>query len=567
MEDKEKGNIENIVLSAIKPNPNNSRSVYAGTDFEDFVESVRKVGVIQPILIKPLKKSGTYEIVFGERRWRACCKIAEDDGIGIDNATIPAIIKVMSDKEAFKIMTIENLQRENLTPLEEAKSFKSYRDKEGKEGLKELAESIGKSLFYIQRRIMVLSLPAKALKAWEKGKIGIGHLEQLCRVKDKSTVNDYLVRLLAEDGSRIETVKELKEYIDQEAIILKAAKFDTTECSGCQSNTEYQRQLFEEDCKGVQCTNASCFKKKQEAFLEVNWSKIGKQFGTNGFRFCSDIDKHQGFGWRGNYGERCKDCASFVTLLDIEGKAVYDFPSCIGDQSCYDEVIKESRRATKEASGSKGSSPRLNGLNSDGNYFRELFYQNRIPQSMSLLGVEDIRCLQISLMSSLKSNNDGLVLYAKQWLPEEYGGKENLVWYNILFSDVWKKIMSMTADELRQAQRDIAGCIVMQNGYSAQERHMIAKLLDIDLSQEWRITEEYLKKKTKNEILNLIKRFNIENNEKATAFLYESLGKKRGRFDTCGKSELISIFLESGIDLKGMVPEEILEGGEIKIHG
>jgi hypothetical protein len=121
----------------------------------------------------------------------------------------------------------------------------------------------------------------------------------------------------------------------------------------------------------------------------------------------------------------------------------------------------------------------------------------------------------------------------------------------------------MTADEVSQAHRDLAREIIMQAGIvTADERHWAAAFLDIDLAKEWRLTQEYLDKKTTKEILDMIVRFAIDKDEKAQKFLYETLGKKRGKFDSCKKGELVSLILESGIDLAGKVPAEILKVGK-----
>lgn len=559
---------QEISLADIQPSPMNPRKTFEGKKFDELVSSVRKVGVIEPILVRPLSE-GRYEIVAGERRYRASFLIASENG-GPEKHLIPAMVQELGDDEAFDLMTIENLQREDLNELEEANGFKVYLDKKGKEALPELAQRTGISPQYISRRIMVLSLPAKVLKSWEKGQIKYGHCEQLCRVNDKNAVEHYLKLLLQKEGPWAHqnqmTVRELKRLIDNKSIPLADAKFniDSNGCNICQSNTAVQRDLFGEDIKENQCTNKECFSKWQSNWLADNWMEYGKGTKTNGFRFYEDInyDQYGAFeSWSGKPGEKCRKCKHFVSLLEISGKVKYK-QTCIGDRSCYNQIIgkgKKKNNPTENESGNgmpESDAPRVSW---HGQHFREEFYKTRIPEVMDTLSLGDQRCLQLSLLSILKSNLDCRAAFARRWIPQ-YMDKEYIFSWNIQTEDIWQRIMTMTAEEIKIAHRDIAGAIIMQiNTFSTGDRHRVAQLLNIDLAKEWRITREYLDKKTTKEILDMIAKFGIDKDEKALTYLFENLNKKRGRFDTCKKAELVSIFLDSGIDLAGLVPDEIIK--------
>ena len=150
-----------IPLSKISSNPNNPRKNFSGPQFAELVESIRQKGVIEPIIVRPKSnKISDYEVVAGDRRLRAACLVSRNQNV---QSKIPAIIRELTDDEAFDFMIIENLQREDLTPFEEAQSFKQYYKKKGKGAIPELATRIGKSAGYIRRKIAVLSLPADIL--------------------------------------------------------------------------------------------------------------------------------------------------------------------------------------------------------------------------------------------------------------------------------------------------------------------------------------------------------------------------------------------------------------------
>ena len=205
---------QEISLSKIRVNPRNPRKSFAGPKFDQLIESIREKGVIEPIVVRPQGKE--FEVVAGERRFRASVDI-EKDGV------IPAIVKELSEDEAFEFMIIENLQREDLTEMEEAQSFKEFVDKKGEGSIVELADRTGIRPGYIRRRIAILALPAFVLKAWEKEELKYGHLEQLLRIKNKTEkeLKDIVNNIVR--AWNLETVKDLKDWIDRENPTIKNA--------------------------------------------------------------------------------------------------------------------------------------------------------------------------------------------------------------------------------------------------------------------------------------------------------------------------------------------------------
>ena len=427
-----------IELSKLKPNPWNPRSDedFRGSDFEELVSSVRAKGILSPILVRPIKNY--YEIIFGERRFRASCVVAKENG-GMATAKIPAMVREMSDDDAFDACLIENLQRKDLTELQEANTFKTWVDRRAKKDRKadviqDLAERTGKGARYIRRRIAILALPPEVLKAWDKGEITIGHCEQLLRLGDEKKVDEYFGRARSWDGY---SVARMRKEIDELSIELQHAAFDLEKagCNSCESNTEVQKQLFGDELAASKtaCLNPKCFKKNQNEGLLANWEKKFKKRygGTNGFRFYEGDGnpKHQAFG-KDHYGckqkepaEKCADCKDFVTVLEISGK-VHCKQACLNEK-CYTLLkAKKETRVEKERIGgastlpNEPAGPEAPRVSWHGQHFREEFFKEILPSWISNLDVDSDQCLRIVLTGILNSNINAWSTSARwPWRP------------------------------------------------------------------------------------------------------------------------------------------------------
>ena len=538
-----------VELTIIDHNPINPRKNFSGPKFDELVVSIREKGVIQPITLRP-KDKGRYEIVFGERRFRALSLVATA-ALDPEKFKIPAIIRELTDDEAFEMMTIENLQREDLTELEEAHSFQDYLARKGDDALPELAERTGINEKYIRRRVKILSLPKKVLGAWDKGTLKYGHLEQLCRLAEKKDVLEYYDEIISWGIGHM-SVKMLKDRIDGHSIELKKAKFDIakTGCNTCFQNSDVQKIMFGDiaDLGKTQCLNPKCFKQNQNNWLQANWEKAGyhKRYGTNGFRFQNDLkwDQYETFYGGRHVDNACKKCPDFITMLNIDG-SVYDDKACIGDKSCFNKLIRQ--KEDKEKAGQKEKSKAWHG-----EYFRERFYNEQIPLKLKETLPADGQVKKL-LLASLVYSNDAL----REWLFKNYSDKKPDL-YRISVEKIWEIIEPMADDKVEEVLKQASICVVIQPGFGARARHSIGTYIGLDLAREWRITEEYLDKKTIKEILAIGEGFDIFQDKKAKDFLYEVLNKKRGKFKNCKKSELIRMLIESGVDLAGKVPDEIL---------
>lgn len=190
----------NLPIGQIDNNPNQPRKRFDETALNELANSIRNIGLIQPIVV--VKRNGRYMIVSGERRWRAS-KLA-----GL--TTIPSIIKEYTDKEVAQIALIENLQREDLNPIESARAIKELIDKFDMTQ-EAVAEKIGKSRPAIANTIRLLSLSSPVVKLIEENRLSAGHGKVLVGIEDPKLQLELAE--LASDNKV--TVRELEKYIKQ----------------------------------------------------------------------------------------------------------------------------------------------------------------------------------------------------------------------------------------------------------------------------------------------------------------------------------------------------------------
>src|SRR6266545_2959967 len=171
------GAMDNIDIYRIKSSPNLLRRP---ENIQELTDSIRQKGLLQPILVRT--KDRYYEIVAGNRRYQACKALRYKK--------ITCHVVELSDKEAFEISLIENLQRKTLSPLEEAQAFKAYISDFGWGGRADLAAKIGKSASYITKRIKLLNLPSDVLNSIQQRAITISVAEELCTIGDQETTSE-----------------------------------------------------------------------------------------------------------------------------------------------------------------------------------------------------------------------------------------------------------------------------------------------------------------------------------------------------------------------------------------
>ncbi len=163
--------VDTVSLTDIEPNPDQPRKRFTPDEIASLAASIREKGILQPILVRPNPREGVrYEIVAGERRWRAAQQAALHE--------VPVLVETFSDTEALEVALIENIQRVDLNPMEEAESYSRLIDAHGYTQ-EQLAEGVSKSRSHIANTLRLMKLPVKVCDALRSGDLSAGHARAL----------------------------------------------------------------------------------------------------------------------------------------------------------------------------------------------------------------------------------------------------------------------------------------------------------------------------------------------------------------------------------------------------
>ena len=215
-EDEAKKQVVNIKISDIYPNDNQPRRSFDEDKIISLCESIKKYGVLQPVVLKP-DDNGKYMIIAGERRYRACIMAKKEE--------IPAIVKDIPIKEVMEIALVENLQRENLNIIEEGLSYKNLIEKY-KSTQEELALLVGKSRPYITNTMRLLNLSDEVKKYIQLEQISPGHGKALLRVSDEKKQIELAKRIIKENLSVRKTEEIVKNMLEDKKIKNKSKEKD-----------------------------------------------------------------------------------------------------------------------------------------------------------------------------------------------------------------------------------------------------------------------------------------------------------------------------------------------------
>ena len=195
------GGAVELNINELEPNRGQPRKEFSEEAMRELADSIAQHGVLQPLLVRPLL-SGGYQIVAGERRWRA----SRMAGL----ATVPALIRELTDSEVMQIALIENLQREDLKPLEEAQGYQALMEEFGFTQ-DEISKSVGKSRPAVTNALRLLNLPEAVRSMLARGDLSAGHARTLLSFKDEAAMLAAAKRVVAEGLSVRELEKMAKK--------------------------------------------------------------------------------------------------------------------------------------------------------------------------------------------------------------------------------------------------------------------------------------------------------------------------------------------------------------------
>ena len=565
--------IHEIPLDQIRPAPWNSPSRLDPAKVQGLADSIQREGQKSAALIRPVEAEAPvkYELVFGHRRYAAKQLLAVKD---VTQATIRAEIQEMEAEQAMIVSGIENLQRENFSDIEEAEFFQTCGEKYEELAAAILSEKLSVSPRYIRKRIEILKLPEVALELWRSETWHVGHMEQLLRLGGNEAVAEFF-EALAESRNEPEelAVWELKEAIDSLAVPLHSGNFDKTDCKACRKNTDCQQLLFGGESEKGKCLDQGCFRQKQQAWLDLNWStckenKFGTQAAIIGDYHSKTTGEFSDYSFGLKPGEKCKSCPHFTTILALMGRdnsfRAYRDMACLGEAACFAAVQRSGKQKQGGNGNGKGAErdPDAPRVAWHGEHFRQQFYQQEIPELMAGLTKDDPRHLQLTLATVLYSART-----LHEWFWQELGQvvPEKPEWqtFTLPFHQLLGLVQTLEAHQVKALLAEALVKIALRTdrGYEISfvdaDRQALAKFLDVDFSR-YQVTEEYLQKKTKAELV----RFIVHDSELMEEDDFRKAMKQRG-FATAEmlaqakKGVLVGLILQSGVDLHGRLPKEI----------
>jgi len=329
--------VEEIRLDRIQPSKANPRRRNDEAALAELAESIKLRGVLQPILVRP-RSEGGYEIVCGERRWRASQSARK--------GTIPARIVHLNDAEALELAVIENVQRENVHELDEAFGYKALiRQDPALYTVETIAAKVGRSLKYIYARLKLAELTPNVQTAFYAGKLTAGHATEIARLQPKD--QEHALQecfpghrtpkaILKDKDPRPISVRELRDWIQREIhLSLAQAPFEVNDpnllpaagpCSTCPKRSGSNPLLFADSIKRADvCTDPECFKLKQDALVQLSLSELQ----ATGEKPVKVSDSYAYYGhkplpgvlYRPDYHEATAgDCPTTTAAVVVEGK-------------------------------------------------------------------------------------------------------------------------------------------------------------------------------------------------------------------------------------------------------
>jgi len=533
-----------IKLVNIKSSPFNSRKTFDAAKMKELTASVEEKGILNPVLARPLNsKPGYFELVCGERRMRAAVAAGLEE--------IPAVIRTLTDQQVLECMVIENLQREDIHPLEEAEGYEQLLKKHGYKDAKDIAAKVGKSSTYIYGRLKLCELIPENRKFFYDGKFSPSVALLVARVP---------AHLQKEAGSKVARgeygrgnpmqLREAQEYIHKHFMLqLKEAQFDTKEkglagkvsCAECLKRTGNQKELFADVSGADTCTDPACFEAKRNAFTQrtiADLTKKGRQVISQEeakklFKYENDEspeNKYTNVEEKNYYGRKyvsfkdilkaSKDVRTVFAIQPYTGKVIeminnIDIPNALKKAGIKVSADSSSGRSSKDLAKAKTM-----------NRVREAkrgFWVNKVSTA------KDRRCMNVVILDILL---------------EDLGVGEANDILKLKKSDRWTRTWDIPklyelGDEA--VQKFIVKVISKKSEYLMDDDlEFLSTKLGFNVAKDYVITESYLQACTKDQLVKLAGEIKIN---------IDTVEDKKGA--------LVAFILKSAP--KGKVPKELVK--------
>jgi PRTRC genetic system ParB family protein len=536
----------------------NPRTYFDAAEMEELTASVREKGVIQPVIVRTLADGG-FALVAGGRRYRAAMTAHGED------YQIPVVVKEIDEVEAKQLAIIENIQRADMSPAEEAIAAaeqvglcKGDRD--------EVARIFGWSRATLDKRLALMNCSASVLEALNTRQILLGHAELLAALPKET--QDKLLPVIIKEGK---PVPELKKTIEQVACSLSAAIFDKTDCANCAHNSSTQGEMFGESIATGNCTNRTCFNEKTEKQLEAVAANLRDDFpvvrivraGDNHTRIQLAVEGAKGVGEE--QAKACHACQNY-------GAAVSGLPDSIGKVykgQCFDTVCnmkmvakrlqaekaaaepkpeakgggtgaaKPAAKASGTAQSTTSNPPATVVAESDRmKTYRVALWRKALRREVGQNpGLAQRYLVSIALAGQARCVDDSTLKGIWEKLTDE----------KIAVSDVAKAATSVAAaDEAKLALAVTGVTVAAIQGLDVHHLTSLCRHHRLDLNQHWKLCKEFLELITKSEMMVVADELGIR----------AALGDEFKKVFSKSKAEVIDALLNvKGFDYTGKIPK------------
>jgi ParB family chromosome partitioning protein len=540
----------------------NPRTYFDPKAMAELTESIRAHGVDTPIIVRPITEDEyDYEVIAGGRRYRGAMDAHGED------FPMPIVVKDVDEVEARRIALTENIQRDNLSPSEEAVDAAELLGLHG--GDRDVtAKILGWSRSTLDSRLALLNCSKAVLDALSERKINIAHAELLAALS-KENQDKVLPVVVAEKRS----VADVKKLVESASCALASAIFDKADCAGCPHNSSTQAQMFGEAIGTGNCTNRTCFNEKTEKQLELTAAGLRDEFqtvrivraGDNNTRVQLAVEGTNGVGLE--QAQACHGCANY-------GAAVSGLPDSIGKVyrgQCFDTVcnmqkvaarIKAEKAAKQpqQADGAK-SAPAAKSATGTGSKSSSAPASTN-PSVTVIAESERVKAYRVKLWRKALRMDIGMNHeLARQYLIAVVLSGHARQIDDSAFRKFFEKIADSEApladlpkavdaaqavDESKQANLMIAMLFAAIEGLEVTNLTQLCKAHKLDLKKHWKLDKEFLELITKSEMLVLAEELGIR----------AALGDNFKKVFAKSKPEVIEALLKvEGFDYTGKLPK------------